>query len=211
MRVLIACEFSGAVRRAFRERGHDAWSCDLLPAEDGSPYHIQAEHDLHLLDIVRNGWGLMIAHPPCRYLSNSGACRLYVGGKGSRIKDPERWENMRRGALLFRALWNAPIERIGIENPIMHRHALALIGQNFEHSIQPFEFGHPESKRTCLWLKNLPPLKPTKVLALPECGHWENQTPSGQNRLGPSPTRSQDRARTYSGIASAMAEQWGCL
>lgn len=207
MKILIACEFSGTVRDAFAALGHDAWSCDLLPSEKPGQ-HIQAEHDLHLLDILQGGWDLLVGHPPCRFLSNSGAWRLYVGGKGSRIKDKDRWEQMDRAARFFKVLWTAPIDRIALENPIMHKHAAALVEAPYTQTIQPFKFGHPESKRTCLWLKNLPPLKPTNILPLPNCGYWENQTPSGQNRLGPSPTRSQDRARTYSGIAKAMAEQW---
>lgn len=211
LRVLIACEYSGVVRDAFAVRGHDAWSADLLPSSRPGN-HIQCEHDLHLFDIIAEGkWDMLIAHPECRFMANSGACRLYIGGKGSRIKDPDRWERMARATESFKALWNSDVAKIALENPVMHCHARKLIGTHWTQTVQPYEFGDPESKRTALWLKNLPPLKPTNVLPLPECGHWENQTPSGQNKLGPSPTRSLERARTYPGIAAAMAEQWGTL
>ena len=201
MRVLVACEFSGVVRDAFAALGHDAWSCDLLPSERPGN-HIQGD----CLAVLDQGWDLMIAHPPCTRLCNSGVLRLYKPGTMER--DPVKWQEMERGAALFRALWDAPVQRIAIENPVMHGHALRLTGARHTQTIQPYQFGHPESKRTCLWLKSLPVLVPKNILQKPECGYWQNQTPSGQNRLGPSPTRGQDRARTYAGIAQAMADQW---
>lgn len=207
MRVLIACEFSGAVRRAFRAKGHDAWSCDLLPAEDGDSHHIQSD----CLTIADDGWDLGIIHPPCTRLANSGVLRLYIGGKKINGIDPSKWSELIMAAGFFVSCLNSKIPRIAVENPVHHKHARMFIGVDYDQSIQPFHFGHPESKRTCLWLKNLPLLTATNVLPLPDCGHWENQCPGGQNKLGPSPTRAQDRARTYPGIASAMAEQWGQL
>lgn len=202
MRVLIACEFSGVVREAFRKLGHDAWSCDLLPAEDGSEFHIKDDVLWHLDYTYGNdylGWDLMIAHPPCTYLSNSGVHWLH--------RQEGRWEKMREGAEFFKSLMNAPIDRIAIENPVMHKYALEIIGRKHDQTIQPFQFGHPESKRTCLWLKNLTPLQSTNILV--KNGPWNNQTPSGQNKLGPSEDRWKLRSVTYQGIADAMAEQWG--
>ncbi len=191
MKVLVACEFSGVVRDAFIRRGHEAWSCDLLPGEGYfEEYHMQCD----VLPRLGEGWDLMIAHPPCTHLAVSGA-RWFKG------KEKEQQE-----ALEFvRQLLDAPIPRIALENPV------SIISSRIrkpDQIIQPYEYGHPEAKKTCLWLKGLPPLIPTKVLPLPECGYWDNQTPSGQNKLGPSPTRGKDRSKTYSGIAEAMAEQW---
>lgn len=196
MRVLIACEFSGTVRRAFRARGHDAWSCDLLPARDGGQ-HLQVD----AREVLTDGWDLLIAHPPCTYLSNSGVRWLHTR--------PARWALMREGATFFKALLNAPISQVAVENPVMHKYAVAIIGRRQDQTIQPWQFGHPESKRTCLWLRGLEPLEPTDVLSKPAAGHWDNQTPSGQNKLGPSADRWKARSVTYAGIALAMAEQWG--
>ena len=192
MRVLVACESSGTVRRAFRERGHDAWSCDLLPADDGSPHHYQQDV-IALLEPGR--WDLMIAHPPCTHLAASGA----------------RWFKDKRheqaDALSFvRLLLEAPVPRIALENPV------GIISSHIrpaDQYIQPWWFGHPESKTTGFWLKNLPRLCPTDVLSVPESGRWENQTPSGQNNLPPSEDRWKIRSKTYAGVAEAMAEQWG--
>lgn len=196
MRVLVACEFSGIVREAFAARGHDAWSCDLLPTEQPGQ-HIEGD----VLGVLDGGWDMMIAHPPCTYLCNSGVHWLH------RRKD--RWPLMEKAAKFFRSLLTAPIDRIAVENLVMHKYAIAIVGRKHNQTIQPYEFGHPESKRTCLWLKNLPPLLPTDVLALPPGSHWKNQTPSGQNKLGPSEDRWKLRSITYQGIADAMAEQWG--
>ena len=191
MRVLVACESSGVVRRAFAARGHDAWSCDLLPADDGSLRHIQGDVVPHL----DGDWALMIAHPPCQHLCVSGA----------------RWWKtkkvvQRQAIWFFLELANAKIPRIAIENPVG---LMSTKWRKPDQIIQPFQFGHSESKTTCLWLKHLPLLKPTNILPKPACGHWENQTPSGQNKLGPSPDRWKLRSKTYEGIAKAMAEQWG--
>lgn len=212
MRVLVACERSGIVRQAFRDLGHDAWSCDLEPAEDGSKFHIIGDAIYVGMSRV---WDFGIMHPPCTRLANSGSLRLYIGGKKVNGIDPQNWQDMKDGALFFAQCWNLPIEKLCLENPIIHCHAVAEIRRHLTRPfpkpqlIQPFQFGHPESKGTNLWLRNLQKLNHTNVLPLPECGHWENQTPSGQNKLAPSAHRAMDRARTYSGIAKAMAECWG--
>ena len=192
-RILVGCEYSGVVRRAFAARGWDAWSCDLLPAEDGDPKHIQGD----VLEVIALGWDLMICHPPCTYLCSSG---LHWNKRR-----PERAAQTEEALIFVRALLEAPIERIALENPIG---CISTRIRKPDQTIQPWQFGHPESKSTCLWLKNLPCLVPTNVIPKPDCGHWANQTPSGQNRLGPSADRWKERSRTYAGIAAAMAEQW---
>lgn len=190
MKILIACEFSGVVRDAFLDQGHNAISCDLLPSLFPGP-HYQCD----VRDILYDGWDMMIAHPPCTHLCVSGA-------RWFKDKLPQQEE-----ALEFvRLLLDAPIPRICLENPIS---IISTRIRKPDQIIQPWMFGHPESKSTCLWLKNLPRLEPTNILRLPSSGHWDNQTPSGQNKLGPSPTRASDRSRTYHGIADAMAAQWG--
>lgn len=201
MRVLIACEFSGVVRDAFVRAGHDAISCDLLPSEtkrpDGYDGHYQGDV-CQLLDEMKIGryeFDLMIAHPPCTYLCNSGVRWLY-GGKGKTV-DKKRWQKMQEASQFFCLLLATPIERIAIENPIMHRHAGI---RKPDQIVQPYQFGHGETKATCLWLKNLPLLKPTNIVtgrvprvhyASPACDRWK------------------ERSRTYLGIAEAMVKQWG--
>lgn len=193
MRVLIACEFSGRVRDAFRALGHDAVSCDLLPTEAPGPHYTG-----DVRDILADGWDLMIAHPECTYLCSSG---LHWNRRR-----PER-QALTEGALDFvRLLMAAPIPRIAIENPVG---CISSRIRKPEQTIQPYQFGHPESKATCLWLKGLTPLVHTNVLSKPASGRWDNQTPSGQNKLGPSADRWKLRAVTYEGIANAMAAQWG--
>lgn len=197
MKVLVACEFSGTVRNAFIARGHDAWSCDLLPAEDGSNRHITGDARDHLDD----GWDLlMVAHPPCTRLCNSGVRWLSSPPPGRTLAD--MWAELDEGAALFSAFWNAPIERICVENPVMHRHAKErIVGyQAPAQSVQPWQFGHGEVKRTCFWLKNLPPLVPTHVV--------EGRT-ARVHLAPPSPYRWKERSRFFSGIAEAMADQWG--
>ena len=200
MRVLVGCERSGVVRRAFATRGHDAWSCDVEPADDGSLMHLQGD----LLEwLYRASWDLLIAHPPCTYLCASGL----------------HWNTRRAGreaktvrALAFvRALLDAPVEKVAIENPV-GRIGTAI--RPADQYIQPYEFGDDASKRTGLWLRGLPTLvaDPTRYVAPRMVNgrpRWANQTDSGQNRLGPSPERARLRAETYPGIARAMAEQWG--
>lgn len=196
MKVLVACEYSGKVREAFRALGHDAWSCDLLPADDGSAFHIQGD----VLEIINDGWDLMIAHPPCTYLCNSGVSWLH------RIDG--RWNQMREGAEFFKALLNAPIPKICIENPIMHKYAKEIIGANYAQLVQPYQFGHPESKATCFWLKGLEPLQETENVK----EQWQALPKKEAQRLHmlpPSKDRWKIRSETYQGIANAMAQQWG--
>jgi hypothetical protein len=188
MRVLVACEFSGVVRDAFIRRGHDALSCDLEDTEQPGPHY---KGDVQY--ILNDGWDLMIAHPPCDNLAVCGA-RWF---KDKLVEQAAALDFV--GMLL-----NVGISRIALENPV------GIISTRIrkpDQYIQPWQFGHEETKKTGLWLKNLPKLTPTKVMERRD----RNLTPSGQNKLGPSPTRAKDRARTYLGIAEAMAEQWGDL
>ncbi|MGI9360945.1 MAG: hypothetical protein ACR2O7_05175 [Parasphingorhabdus sp.] len=199
MRVLVACEFSGVVRNAFLDRGHDAWSCDLLPSEDGSNRHITGD----VRDILDDGWDLlMVAHPPCTRLCNSGVRWLSKPPKGKTLD--QMWRELDEGASLFSDLWNADIPRIAIENPVMHKHAKERIRgyQEFAQSVQPWQFGHGETKRTCFWLKNLPKLQPTNIVEGREQRVF---------RMPPGLDRWKERSRTFQGIASAMADQWGRL
>ena len=197
LRVLIACEFSGIVRRAFSDRGHDAWSCDLLPAEDRSNKHLQCD----VREVLHDGWDLLIvAHPPCTTLCNSGVRWLSAPPKGK--TRAQMWAELDEGCALFSDLWNAPIERVAVENPVMHRHAKERIREYREpaQSVQPWQFGHGEVKRTCLWLRNLPPLTPTQIVA--------GRT-ARVHRMSPGPDRWKERSRFFPGIATAMADQWG--
>ena len=195
MKVLIACEYSGTVRDAFIRRGHDAMSCDLLPTESPGP-HYQGD----IFDIIDDGWDLMIAHPPCTYLTNSGVTWLY--------KQEGRWKSLIDGAVFFRRLYESNIPKIAIENPIMHKYAKQIIGVDQSQVIQPWMFGHMEQKATCLWLKNLPLLVPTndvkeEMMKLPK-----NER-ERLHYLPPSEERWKLRSKTFDGIAAAMAEQWG--
>lgn len=195
MKVLVACEFSGVVREAFNaHHGVRAISCDLLPAEDGrTDFHYQGD----VREIINDGWDVMIAFPPCTYLCSSG---LHWNKRR-----PERSAQTEEALDFVRFLMDAPIERIAIENPVG---CISTRIRKPDQIIQPFQFGHPESKTTCLWLKNLPALIHTNILPVPESGRWNNQTPSGRNNIPPSDTRWMERSRTYSGIAQAMASQW---
>ena len=192
-RLLVACEYSGRVRDAFAAKGWDAWSCDLLPTEAPGNHHEGPVEDL-----LEQHWDLMIAHPPCTYLCSSG---MHWTTRGKR--DPQLTED----ALDFvRLLLNAPVPCIALENPVG---CISTRIRKPDQIIQPWQYGHAESKKTCLWLKGLPLLQPTDVLPLPANGVWSNQTPSGQNRLAPGPDRWKERSKTYNGIAIAMANQWG--
>lgn len=197
LRILVACEFSGVVRRAFAARGHDAWSCDLLPAEDRSNKHITGD----VREILGDGWDMLIvAHPPCTRLCNSGVRWLSAPPAGKSLD--QMWSELDEGAALFSDCWNAPVERIAVENPVMHRHAKERI-RNYQEpaqSIQPWQFGHGETKRTCLWLKNLPTLVPTNIV--------EGRTPR-VHHMSPGPDRWKERSRFFPGVADAMADQWG--
>jgi site-specific DNA-cytosine methylase len=184
MMILVACEFSGIVRDAFRALGHDAWSCDLLESERGPKFHIRGDV-LHFLDF---GWDLMIAHPPCTHLAVSGA-RWFA----------EKRQEQAEALEFVRALLAAPIPRIALENPV------SIISSRIrkpDQIIQPWQFGHGETKATCLWLKNLPPLAPTAIVAGRE---------ARVHRMPPGPDRWRERSRTFPGIARAMADQWGEL
>lgn len=255
MRVLVACESSGIVREAFRKRGFDAWSCDLLPADDGSQHHIQGDARA----LLHDAWDLLIAHQPCTYLSSSG---MHWTTRG--LRDPQLTED---ALALVREFMHAPIRHIAIENPVG---CISTRIRKPDQITQPWMFGDDASKRTCLWLSNLPKLKidPRHIVPpqawsrvvyadeLPRCpaceepycgphgAHyatcecigpnedgvqirtidgvqfgtraehpprpvWSNQTPSGQNKLGPSADRWKLRSKTYAGIAEAMADQWG--
>lgn len=195
MKVLVGCERFGVVRDAFRKRGHIAWSCDLV---DASGKHYKG----NVLDLLTLPWDLAIFHPPCTYLASSGLHWNKRPGYEWRAALTEE-------SLEFvRLLLNCNIPRIALENPI-GRINTAI--RKPDQIIQPWMFGHPESKSTCLWLKGLPVLQPTNVLSLPERGYWDNQTPSRQNKLTPGPERAMLRSRTYQGIADAMVEQWGTL
>lgn len=193
MKVLVACEFSGIVRNAFIAKGHDAISCDLLPCEQPGP-HYQGD----VLELMNNNYfDLMIAHPPCTYLCSSG---LHWNKRR-----PERAIQTEQALEFVRKLLSADIPKIALENPIG---CISSQIRKPDQIIQPWMFGHPESKSTCLWLKNLPLLVPTEICTKPEGGRWQNQTPSGQNKLGPSDTRWMERSRTYMGISEAMSAQW---
>jgi hypothetical protein len=192
MRVLIACEYSGRVRDEFAKLGHDAWSCDILPTETQGNHY-----EGNVLDIINDGWDLMIGHPPCTYLSNAGARFLYPKGQLNK----ERLAKGSEAKQFFMALYNANIPKIAIENPVPS----TVYGlPKYTQAIQPYEYGHPFQKRTCLWLKGLPKLVPTNIVierqSTKVAGNWFNK--GGKDRQ-------KERARTFEGIAKAMATQWG--
>ena len=189
MKILIACEFSGTVRDAFIRAGYDAMSCDLLPTESPGP-HYQGD----VMSILGDGWDLMIAHPPCTYLANSGVRWLY--------EQPERWKHLIIGACFFRDLLDAPIDKIAVENPRIHKYARQIIGDNATQRVQPWMFGHGETKEINFWLKNLPPLKPTNIVDGRE---------ARVHKMPPGPDRWKERSRFYVGVSDAMAEQWSCV
>jgi hypothetical protein len=207
MRVLVACEYSGRVREAFRKLGHDAWSCDLYEdAEDNSPHHYKQ----CVFDVLGRGhWDLMIAHPPCTYLSNSGAKHLYIGGKKANGRDEQRWKDMRSGADFFNRVLAAPVAKKCLENPVMHGHAQKLVGGKATQYVQPWWFGEPFFKATGFRLIGLPPLVATNKLVPPKKGTKEHKKWSAIHMASPGPNRQKDRSRTFQGVADAMAEQWG--
>lgn len=196
MRILVGCEYSGRVRQAFRDLGHDAWSCDLLPAEDDSPYHL----DVDVLELLTEGWDLAIFHPPCTYLASSG---LHWN---NRI--PGRAQLTEEALEFVSKLLAAPIPKIALENPVG---CISTRIRKPDQIIQPWYYGDDASKKTCLWLKGLPKLVDTNRLPGDASTRRANQTASGQNNLGPSADRWKERSRTYPGIANAMAQQWGIL
>lgn len=211
MRVLVGCERSGVVAQAFRDAGHDAWSCDVVPSDIcRDPDHVKGAGDCcgHFIGDVREhlyegAWDLGIFFPPCTFLCSSG---LHWNKRR-----PGREAKTREALAFARLLLNAPIPRVALENPI-GRIGTAI--RKADQTIQPWQFGHNASKATQLWLRNLPPLRPTKIVKPRMVNgrpRWANQTDSGQNRLGPSEDRAIIRGKTYQGIADAMAAQWGAL
>jgi hypothetical protein len=193
MRVLVGCEYSGTVRDAFIRAGYDAMSCDLLPTESKGP-HYQGD----IFDVIDDGWDLGIFHPPCTFMCNSGVRWLY-NKDGS--KNEDRWTSMYEAAVFFRKLHRCKkIKHLGMENPIMHRYAKAVIDCDPTQIIQPWQFGHGETKATCLWLKNLPTLAPTNIVS--------GRHPK-VHLASPGEDRWKIRSLTYAGIAEAMADQWG--
>lgn len=195
MRVLVACEYSGRVRDAFIRRGHDAISCDLLPSEAPGP-HVQGD----VREMLRQRWDLVIAHPPCTYLANSGVRWLYAED-GS--YDEYRFSMMASAARFFRECYEANAPRVAVENPVMHGVARGWIGlgrSNF--TVQPWQFGDDEKKRTCFWTRGLPPLKPTSYLD-------GSTAKDSVHKAPPGPDRWKDRSRTFPGLAEAIADQWG--
>ena len=219
LKVLIACEFTGTVRRAFESRGHDAWSCDLRASLDGSNHHIRDD----VRRVIHDGWDLLVvAHPPCTRLCNSGVRWLseppgrleadtYSKEERAAYAAMDRdarlafmWAKLDEGAALFSDLWNAPVERIAVENPVMHRHAKERIRNyvEFAQSVQPWQFGDNETKRTCFWLKNLPSLVPS-VTVKPD------GVVARVHMMSPGAERNRERSKFFQGIANAMADQWG--
>ena len=198
LKVLVACEYSGTVREAFRTLGHDAWSCDILPSDDDSDYHIQSD----VKNILSGKFDLMVAHPPCTYLSNSGVSWLH--------KRPERWKLLDEGAAFFKELLEfSEIDLVAVENPIPHKYAVERFGgKRYSQLIHPWQYGHPEKKATCLWLRNLPKLVSTNDVK----AHMLTLHKRDQQRLHylpPSADRAKLRSKTFQGIADAMAMQWG--
>ena len=216
MNILVTCEESQAVCKAFRAKGHNAFSNDLQECSGGHPeWHIVA----NALTVINGGtfvtqsgevviiekWDMMVAHPTCTYLTNSGVCWLW-NKDGS--PNESRWQSLKEGAAFFKALINAPIPLIVAENPIPHKYAVELIGRKYDQLIQPYHFGHPESKATCFWLKGLPPLRHTGNVK-----HIWKALPKSEAQklhyLSPGPERAKLRSKTFVGIAQAMADQWG--
>jgi len=198
MRVLIACEYSGVVRDAFLAAGHDALSCDLLPTEKPGPHH---QGDVR--DILGDGWDLMIAHPDCTYLCRAGQrwLRAPDDDRPGKLKGAPRYRAMHEAVAFFLQMLEAPIPRIAVENPRPNNEVTPYIGKPTQ-VIQPWQFGHGETKATGLWLKNLPPLEPTNVV-----DGRENRV----HKMPPGPDRWKERSRTFTGIGAAMAHQWGEL
>lgn len=186
MKVLVACEYSGTVRDAFIAKGHDAISCDLLPTEKPGP-HYQGD----VSDLLKKPWDMVIAHPPCTRLCNSGVRWLH---------ERDLWDDMRDGAGFFLKCLNANAPLIAVENPVMHKYAVKIIGRKHDFSIQPYEHGEPHTKRTCFWTKGLPAITPTNII---------NERNPTVHHASPSPDRWKIRSTTYQGIANAMAQQWG--
>jgi len=224
-RVLIGCETSGVFRRAFLDRGHDAWSCDLEPAEDGSNRHLRADVRDHLHD----GWDLLVVlHPPCTRLCNSGVrwltdpprnppadatpCERSVWRDlDTATRRQIMWRLLDEGCDLFTACWQAPVPRRAVENPVMHRHARTRLPADLPtpHIVQPWWFGNPAKKATGWYLADLPPLQPTERLTPPATGSAEAKAWESIDRMPPGPDRARLRSRSFPGMAAAAADQWG--
>lgn len=206
LRVLVGCETSGVVRRAFAALGHDVWSCDLLPADDGSNRHIVCD----IRELLGEGWDLLaVMHPPCTRLCNSGVRWLSVPPPGK--TNAQMWAELDEGAALFSDCWNAPIPRVAVENPVMHRYAKERI-RNYQppaQTVQPWWFGEPYFKATSFYLRGLPALTATNRLVPPAKGTDEHKRWSKVHRASPGPERWKVRSATFPGIAAAMAAQWG--
>lgn len=186
-RILVACEWSGIVRDAFNAQGHDAISCDILMTESDGPHY---KGDVR--DILYDQWDMVIAHPPCTRLTNSGVRWLH---------ERDLWDELDEAAEFFKLFLDHPCEYVAVENPVPHKYAVERIGRNYDQKIQPWQFGHPETKGTCWWLKNLPPLEPTNIIT-DKREHKMHMMPDTKNR-------SKLRSKFYTGVASAMANQWG--
>ncbi len=196
VKILVACEESGTVTDALIDAGYDAWSCDLNPTRGLNPdKHLRTD----VLSILNQGWDALIGFPECTYMANSGAKHLYIGMKKENGLNKDRVEKLHNAASFFKKLWEANIPYIALENPIMLGRAKELIGANQDQIIHPWQFGHGETKATCLWLKGFSKLVPTNVVEGREQRVW---------KMGPSPTRQRDRSKTYRGIADAMVSQW---
>jgi hypothetical protein len=219
MKILIACEYSGVVRDAFRKKGHDAWSCDLLSCDSDSTYHYQED----VLDVINDGWDMMIAHPPCTFLSSSGSAWFYhpddkhlpIEQRRPHPKFPNRREDQENAYEFFMKLARADIKKIAVENPIG---VVSTLWRKPDQIIQPWMFGEEASKSTCLWLKNLPKLIPTKIVGKGDIyfdksgkkrARWFDR--AGTKNITNQVERMKERSKTFQGIADAMANQWGNL
>jgi len=196
MRLLVACEESGAVRDAFRDKGHDAWSCDYQECSADPTYHIRGD----VLEVIDDNWDMLIGFPTCTYLCNSGVRHLHT--------DPSRWLKLFEASEFFLKLWQAPIAKVVIENPIPHKYAVTLIGEKYTQLIQPWQFGHPESKATCLWERGVEPLVETDNVyelykSLPK------KEAQRIHYMSPGADRAKERSKTFKGISLAMAQKWG--
>ena len=201
MRVLVGCEESQEVCKAFRALGHEAYSCDILPCSGGHPdWHIQGD----VLEHLNDGWDIGIFHPPCTFLSNSGVRWLW---EKEGVINKKRWNQLLKGAAFFKTLLNSNIPFLAVENPIPHKYAIELIGRKYDQCIQPYQFGHTESKATCFWLKGLPKLEPTNDVK----DLWKTLPKKESQKVfycSPGIHRAKIRSKTFSGVAKAMAEQW---
>jgi len=198
MKILVACEESQTVAKAFRKRGHDAYSCDVVGCSGGYPeFHLCGD----VRGYLRSNWDLIVAHPPCTYITNSGVRWLH--------DDATRWVELWNSCEFFNLFLDHPCKRIAIENPIPHKYALGWLNRKYDQIIQPWQFGHKKIKATCLWLKGLPNLEPTDIVGPPPNNPEEKKKWAECHRMAPGPNRQKLRSKTYKGIADAMAEQWG--